>query len=324
MNVRLTQLDGKLPNLALMKLSSWHKAQGNGVHLTRHVEPSLFEPEYDKVYGSAIFTFSKPHQDTFARNFPDAVMAGTGTINPQTVEQVIGQEWEKYDYTVYPDYRFSLGFTQRGCRLKCGFCVVPKKEGRPRSVNTINDIWRGGATPKAVVLLDNDFFGQQKEEWRARLDEIIDGGFKVSLNQGINVRLIDDEAAHWLAKIPYYDDQFTVRRLYTAWDNLRDEEIFFRGVDMLRKAGIPPRHLMVYMLIGYDPEETWERIFYRYNKMAEIGILVYPMVYNNNRPYLKRFQRWVIRRYCKFIPWDKFSNEGRRASVPAPRSGEKK
>ena len=63
---------------------------------------------------------------------------------------------------------------------------------------------------------------------------------------------------------------------------------------------------MAYMLIGYDKRETWERIFYRFNKMVERGILPYPMVYNNKDKKLKRFQRWVIRRYYQFVKWEDY------------------
>jgi len=201
-------------------------------------------------------------------------------------------------------------------------CVVPKKEGRPKSVNTIGDIWRGEGHPKHLHLLDNDFFGQPREQWRDRVREIIDGGFKICLNQGINARLIDEEAAAALASIPYYDDQFKMRRLYTAWDNIGDEAIFFRGVEMLQKAGIPPRHLMTYMLIGYDKRETWEAILYRFSKMHALGINVHPMVYDNKRKDLKWFQRWVLRKYYQFIPWEKFTKEGRREYERAARAGQ--
>ena len=160
-----------------------------------------------------------------------------------------------------------------------------------------------------MVLLDNDFFGQSKDQWMERVDELINGEFKVSFNQGINIRLIDEESAYWLSKLSYYDDQFKTRRLYTAWDNLKDEEIFFRGVDNLEVAGIPPQHLMVYMLIGYDKEETWERIFHRFDKMVERGIRPYPMVYNNESKALKEFQRWVVRRYYEFISWNEFTKK---------------
>ena len=329
MDIRLTHLDGGLPNLALMKLAHWHKERGDTVHLVRGADRQLFEPDYDVVYGSVIFTANRALAERLVSTWPAAIVGGTGLwakASPipnalvddigKTVEQtVIGGEYEHYDYSIYPAYPWSLGFTARGCRLKCGFCVVPQKEGKPRAVNSLYDIWRPG-TPRNVVLLDNDFFGQPAEQWRARVEEILSGGFKVSFNQGINVRLIDDTAAYWLARLPYYDDQFKTRRLYTAWDNLKDERIFFEGVDRLERAGVPPQHLMVYMLVGYDPKETWERIFYRFDRMVERGIRPYPMVYNNARADLKRFQRWVVRRYYEFVPWEDYQKSKSEDELP--------
>ena len=293
MNVRLTQIDGALPNIALMKLAHWHRSQGDEVFLTRDVERGLFEPDYGKVYGSAIFRFSQLRLMRFQRAWPESISGGTGTPFVGTVEQQLGQDdYEHYDYSIYPEFLASIGFTQRGCRLKCGFCVVPKKEGKPRSINRIEAIWRGDPYPKHLHLLDNDFFGQP--EWRERIAEIKDGGFKVCLNQGINVRLINDESAAALATVKYRDDSFKTKRLYTAWDNLKDEKVFFRGVDTLERAGIPPKHLMAYMLIGYDTSETWDRIWLRFTKMVERGISPYPMVFNRERSDLLCFQRWVI------------------------------
>lgn len=309
MNVRLTHIDGKLPNLALMKLSHWHKAQGDSVTFSKALSREMFEPEYGVVYGSTIFSFSEHRTKAFREQFPHAVVGGTGLDADlwRTVEHYLQvDEYEHYDYSIYPDFTGSIGFTARGCRLRCGFCVVPKKEGKPRSVNSIYQIWRGEPHAKHIHLLDNDFFGQPKEQWQERVREILEGGFKVCFNQGINIRLITEEAAEQIARIPYYDDQFKTRRLYTAWDNLKDEKIFFRGVEALKNAGVPPTHLMVYMLVGYDKEETLERIMYRFNRMTEIGIRPYPMVYNNQNPQLKRFQRWVIRKYYQFVPFEEY------------------
>lgn len=306
MQVRLTQIDGKLPNLALMKLAHWHKAQGDITHLARTPNPTMFEPTYGKVYGSSIFGWSAPVVQRLREGYPEAIVAGTGTGDYRTVEQVIGEDtYEYYDYSIYPNYQFSLGFTQRGCRLNCGFCVVPKKEGRPKSVNTIADIYRDNGV-KNICLLDNDFFGQDTDEWQRRLLEIREGGFKVCFNQGINIRMINEESANALSTIPYYDDQFKHRRLYTAWDNLGQEDIFFKGVNLLKDAGVKPQHLMVYMLIGYVPGETIDNIMYRYRLLKNAGCMPYPMVYNNVNKELKRFQRWVIRRYDEVVPWADF------------------
>lgn len=306
MLVRLTQLDGSLPNLALMKLSHWHKSRGDEVVLTTEVERGLFEPEYDKVYGSAIFKFSQERLMRFQRAWPGAMVGGTGTPYPWTVEEVIGSEYEHYDYSGYPDVDYSIGFTQRGCRLKCKFCVVPAKEGKPRSVNTIANIWRGEPYPKKLHILDNDFFGNP--DWPARIAEIRDGGFRVCLSQGINVRLINEEAAAALATIEYRDTKFSRRRLYTAWDNLRDERVFFKGMDMLERAGIPSTNVMAYMLVGYDKEETWERIWHRFNRMVERGIKPYPMVFDRARQDLCAFQRWVNTGLYRAVPWTEFDS----------------
>ena len=301
MNVRLIQIDGKLPNLALMKLAHWHRSQGDFVYLTRRVMPDLFERHYDLVYASAIFAFSAPRLKRFQDQWPDAIIGGTGTQELHTVEKFIRSntpQYEHYDYIDYPNYPYSIGFLQRGCRLKCKFCVVPTKEGKPKQSMTVAELWRGDPHPKKLHILDNDFFGVPG--WQNHIKDIQKGGFKVCLNQGINVRLIDDEAAEALASIEYRDDQFTKRRVYTAWDNLKDEKIFFRGVDTLERGGIPAKHVMVYMLVGYDKAETWERLLYRYDAMRARGVMPYPMVYENksydgDKRTLKHFQRWAIR-----------------------------
>lgn len=317
--MRLTHIDGKLPNLALMKLSHWHKSQGDEVFFTRSLTRGLFEPEYDRVYGSTIFTFSAERVAQLRSEFPGAVVHGTGVDSEGTAKNVedvigvLGWGYENYDYSLYPEFQGSIGFTQRGCRLRCKHCVVPWKEGKPVSVNRVTDVWRGEPYPKHLHLLDNDFFGQPEAAWRENLTAVIDGGFRICFNQGINVRLITEEAAERMAQVPYYADDFKTRRLYTAWDNLKDEKIFFRAVDRLERNGVPPTHLLVYMLVGFDPSETWERILYRFNRMAERGIRPYPMVYNNERRDLKRFQRWAIR-YSKLgVPWEEYNANARSA-----------
>jgi hypothetical protein len=329
--VRITQIDGKLPNIALMKIAHHHRAKGDDVvfkraeHFRRgndnavELGQDIFEPSYDKVYASAIFSFSADRVAQFRRQFPDAIIGGTYDLaDHKTVEEALGiAEDSPLDYSIYPKFDASIGFTQRGCRLKCGFCVVPKKEGKNRSVRTINDIWRGDPWPKHLHLLDNDFFGQPREQWEARIEEIVSGDFKVCLNQGINVRMIDDASARAIGMIKHTNDTFDKKVVYTAWDNLGDEQRFFHGVDLLEKYGTPSSRLRVYMLIGYDKRETWERVFYRFDKMAEREIQPYPMIYGERHRSLPSetddrrltqltladFQRWVLRRMYPIKPF---------------------
>jgi hypothetical protein len=324
MKVRITHIDGKLPNLALMAISAYHKNRGDEVYFTRDVERTLFEPqEYDRVYGSVIFKFARHRAERLRKSFPHAIIGGTGLMTDEDSKLVsigklksedIPQEMvEKYigdiadlDYSIYPEFTGSIGFTQRGCRLRCGFCVVPQKEGKNLSVGTINDIWRGEGHPKHIHLLDNDFFGQDPVKWVMRSQEMIQGKFKVCFTQGINVRLINPAACVALRNIDYRDDSFKVKRLHTAWDSLGDEKIFFRGVDMLEEYGIPPKHLMAYMLIGHDPSENWDRIWHRFNRMVEREIKPYPMVFDRTRTDLLCFQRWVLTGIYRFVKWDEY------------------
>lgn len=304
--MRLVQLDGSLPNLALMRLHAWCKREAHTVTLTRSIYPMLNEPEYDEVWASAIFQFSRKTIELFRKQWPDSVVGGTGSDDGVTVESMLAPANvpEEYCYDGYPAFYDSIGFTQRGCRLSCKFCVVPQKEGKPKSMRTIREIWRGEPYPKRLHLLDNDFFGQP--EWRERLQEIRDGRFRVCLSQGINVRMITEEAADALASIQYRDTKFTERKLYTAWDNLRDEEVFFTGVDRLERAGVPAKHLRAYMLIGYDKSETWTRIWYRFKKMVDRGVEPYPMPYDRERKDLLCFQRYVVTGLYRIVPFNQY------------------
>ena len=302
--MRITQLDGKLPNLALMRLAAFHRARGDEIHFTRSPHRGMFEPEYAHVYGSAIFKFSASRIEKLRAEFPEAVIGGTGTTSLATIDPIVGAR-TAVDYSLYPDFDGSIGFTQRGCRLACKFCVVPTKEGKPRAESTVAAIWRGEPYPKHLHLLDNDFFGAPG--WQDRIEEIRTGGFKVSFTQGINVRAMTPDVAAAIAGIEYRDDGFSRRRLYTAWDNLKDGDVFFRGIDMLEAAGVPPTNVMAYMLVGFDKKETWDRIWDRFNRMVARGIRPYPMVFDNDRKDLKRFQRWVVTglyRAVKFEDYD--------------------
>ena len=301
MNVLLIQIDGKLPNLALMRIAAHHHERGDRVELRRGADfGGLFDEPFERVYASTIFERSRPLAYRVLATYPDAVVGGTGWDLVRRLED-IGVTTGNLDYSIYPEYRRSIGFAMRGCRLQCPFCVVPTKEGRARGEGTIAEIWRGDPWPREVVLLDNDFFGNP--EWRARLAEVRDSRFKVCFTQGINARILTSEQAEGIASVNYRDSEMGKRRLYTAWDNSRDEARFFAGLELLCKNGVRPRHLLVYMLIGFAHGETHADRDYRRRKLREFGALPYPMPYCRTRE-LVGFQRWVIGAYDKRVPWE--------------------
>lgn len=311
MRVLLIQLDGKIPNIALMRLAAHHRAKGDDVELRQAgnvtaIEPLLTDHGWDRVYGSLIFERTRPLAERARTVYPGIILGGTGWDMGVTLEQY-GVMTEVQDYSDYPLWSQSIGFTQRGCRLRCSFCVVPRKEGAVREVQSIAELWRGDPWPRQLILLDNDFFGQL--HWAKRIEEIQAGKFAVSFNQGINARMLDDETAAAVASVDYRDDRMHTKRIYTAWDNRKDESRLFAGLEALVRHGVKPDHIMVYILIGYWPGETAEDREYRRKRLREFGARPYPMPYTRTRE-LVGFQRWIIGAYDKTIPWASWVKAG--------------
>jgi hypothetical protein len=236
MNVLLLQLDGlALPNLALMRIHAHHAERGDRIELRQirsasDLQPRLSDPSWDRAYGSLLFEKTQPLAELARRIYPGLELGGTGWRVTSNLADV-GIEEGAIDYAGYPRFRRSIGFSMRGCRLRCRFCVVPRKEGKARANATIAQIWRGEPFPRELLLLDNDLFGHPN--WRSVVDDIVDGGFKVSFVQGINARFLDEESAAALGRMQVRDDGMKRRRIYTAWDGRKDEARLFAGLNAL-------------------------------------------------------------------------------------------
>ena len=279
MKVAVLDVDSKIPNLALMKISQYHKQKGDEVE---HYLP-LAHSMYDKIYASKIFNFSSGSDIQ-----PDMITGGTGIDLkirlPNEIDTVVP------DYSLY-NYPHNIGFTMRGCRFKCSFCVVPEKEGKPKSSNTIAELWTQRKS-NFLMLLDNDFFGNP--EWADRIEEIKEYDLKVSFCQGLNIRIISERQAQALASVKFRNSHNTTKRVTFAWDQINDEKVIKRGFQRVVDAGIKPYQMQFFVLIGYDttPEEDLHRVM----MLKDWGCDIYVMPYNKTDPYQKRFKRWVNHR----------------------------
>jgi hypothetical protein len=278
--IAVYQVDGKMPNLALMKVAQFHESLGDEVE---HFFPMK---EYDKVYVSKIFTFSKIIHPLP----PNAIIGGTGVdfFNklPDAIENC------RPSYRLWPNCNFHLGFSIKGCRFKCDFCCVPKKEGKPYIVSNIRDILINPNGGNRLMLLDNDFFGGAL--WQENLLEIIALKLKVSFCQGLNIRTITEEQAYLLSKVNFRSQSFKSKMLSFAWDNVKHEKLIFRGIDRLNKAGIRNEQMQFFILIGYNSDI--ESDLYRINRLHSIGCKPFVMPYDKSNPYQKKVARWCNRR----------------------------
>ncbi len=178
MKIGLYNVDSVIPNLALMKLSAYHKARGDDVTWYLPLEG------YDKVYASKVFT------DSHIEVKGGMEIGGSGcgdlkkTLPPEIDEM-------KPDYSIYPDCDYSIGFTTRGCIRKCEFCFVPEKEGKIREYRKVEDIWRGKGD---LLLLDNNILAMP-EKFMEVLEFCKTKKIHVDFNQGLDCRLVNEDIA---------------------------------------------------------------------------------------------------------------------------------
>lgn len=291
--IGIIQVDGKLPNLALMKIVGYHESQGDQVEWYLG---NLFADQYDLIYASKIFGFSQTPDLPAGKSF----IGGTGIDFFNRLPAEI--ESANVSYTLYPECTYHVGFSMKGCRFACKFCCVPKKEGRPYKYNQIDEILTNPNGGNRLMLLDNDFFGG---DWEENLNRIIELKLKVCFVQGLNIRILTQDQANLLAKCNYTNSKFNQKYLTFAWDRYNDGKLIHKGIKICNDAGIPCNHMQFFILIGFDttPEQDYERVM----TLRELGCMPFVMPYKRDNPYQKAFTRWVNNRAVfKSCTWENY------------------
>ena len=285
MNIGLIDVDGhNFPNLALMRISAYHKAQGD------NVEWWWGFGQYDRVYMSKVFSFSEDVPDPI--NATEVIRGGTGyciSLNKDGIEvfdkaknNSLPPEMEKYfpDYSIYPQYDFAVAMTSRGCPRGCSFCHVGAKEGRCAvKVADVSDFWNG---QKRIEVLDPNITACREK--RDLFRQYRETGAQIVFNQWLDIRLINDDD---IADI----NAMRIKDLHFAWDNPKDDlETKFKyfADNFRRKSNIG----MVYVLTNFN--STMEENLYRIYTLRDMGYDPYVMVYDKqNAPKdIRRLQRW--------------------------------
>ncbi len=279
------------PNYALMKISAWHKAQGDNVEWWNPLK------NYDVVYSSKIFDFT-PENPYLPEN---TIRGGTGYADVPIWQQ-LRQEVDQLfpDYSIYPACDYAIGYITRGCPNNCRWCVVPSKEGEIKPYRS----WRQLIRPdsKKLVLMDNNILAS--DFGIAQLESLVGSGYAIDLNQGMDARLVDDRVAKILAGLKW------IKYIRFSCDQQAQIEPIMRTAELLGKYGVKPYRLFIYLLVTADIEDAVKRV----EALKRLGnITIYAQAERNerqgimpNKMQLEFAQRYVYSGRYRLESWAQY------------------
>lgn len=293
MRVLLLNIDSKLPNIALKKIEMWHQLRGDEIVW----DMPMMLGATDKAYASCIFTKNKDIAKNYKGLYPELVVGGTGYGLTVKLPAEIDAMKPKINY----------GFTTRGCIRKCPFCIVPEAEGAISVVGDIFDIWDGESA--SIILLDNNILAVP-EHFEVICRQLIQRNLKVDFNQALDIRLVDANAAWFIAEIKYS------RQISFSFDYVSIEKQFREGMRHLLKAGIRMSRIMIFLLVGFNT--TLEEDLGRIEMIKSYGASPFVMKYqevNDVSPLvvrdegeLRELARWINQPhgFYKVMSFDEF------------------
>lgn len=301
MRIGLIDCDShRFPNIPLMKISAWHKQQGDSVEWYQ----PMFSGHMDRVYVSKVFSFTPDYEYPI---YADEIIKGGSGYCIELVDgkeiyhaerdQNLPDEIEHMfpDYSLYPELtkETAYGFLTRGCPRGCGFCHVASKEGKcSRKVADLSEFFRGGVH-KNLILCDPNVLACP--DHMDLLRQLADSKAKVNFNQGLDIRLVNDRNLELLKQIK-------LDGIHLAFDRWQDRDIieprlraFAEKTGYNRGKG----RVMVYILVNFDT--TIEQDLYRIQLCRELNFSPYPMIYDKEHadPIYRKLQRWC----SNFIFW---------------------
>lgn len=290
MRIGLVDVDGHhFPNLALMRISAYHKAQGDQVEWWLG---DLFH--YDIVYMSKVFSDAYSPDIDEPMNADKVVKGGTGyaislvdgkEVYNKKKDGELPPEMERMfpDYSIYPQFLFAVSMTSRGCPRGCAFCHVAPKEGRcARKVADVKDFWNG---QKEIVVLDPNITAVKEK--RDLLQQYKETKALIDFSQGLDIRLINEADIRDISEM-------RIKEIHFAWDNPKDDlkDRFRFFAETYKKKDKHGTKGMVYCLTNFG--STMEENLYRVYTLRDLGYDPYVMVYD--KPHapkeIKQLQRW--------------------------------
>ena len=288
MNIALIPIDSPYPNLALMKISAYHKAQGDTVEWYNGID------HYDKAYAAKVFTFTPDYG--YYINADQVERGGTGYDIHKTLPTEIDRL--QPDYTLYPqiDRKTAYGFLTRGCPNRCKWCIVPQKEGKIAPYMDVDEIATDGRTN--LILMDNNILAS--DYGLQQIEKIVRRKYRVDFNQGLDARLVTDDIARLLARVKW------IKRIRFGCDTPAQIAECERAINLLDSHGYRGEYFLYCIIIDF--EESIRRLsHWRTNKRVIIHAQPYREL-DNPRQIIPQWQKdmahWADRkelyRSCTF------------------------
>ena len=291
MKIGLIDVDGhNFPNLALMRISAYHKARGDSVEWWWGWD------HYDIVYMSKVFSDAYSPDIPEPLNADKIVKGGTGyaislvdgkEVYDKNKDGMLSPEMERMfpDYSIYPQYDFAVCLTSRGCPRNCAWCHVAPKEGRCSvKVADVKDFWNG---QKKIEVLDPNITACREK--RGLMKQYIETNAWINFNQGIDIRMVDDDDINDL-------NQMKLKRVHFAWDNPADD-LADRFAMVGEKLKLDRRKRTVYVLTNFN--STMEQNLRRIYTLRELEFDPYVMIYDKQHApkEVKDLQRWCNNKF---------------------------
>ena len=256
------------PNLALCKISRYHKSMGD------IVEWAIPFIHYDVIYRSKVFNFTP--DDLTIYDADKIIKGGTGYDIASRLPDEIDRL--QPDYSIYPHIPkdTAYGFLTRGCPNKCKWCVVPRKEGMIKPYMDIDEIAIEGRNK--IVLMDNNILAAG-DYAKQQLQKIIDRGYRVDFNQALDARLVTDEFARLLAKVKWID-----RRIRFGCDTHGQIKECERAISLINSYGYKGEYFL-YTMLNSNFQECYERTHYWWVRNHELREKHLPNIYIHPQPY---------------------------------------
>jgi len=271
-NVCLIDVDSKIPNLALMRASTYHKQRGDTVKLG--YEPLTDHPNL--CYASKVFDFT-PEPEYMPEC--ETLKGGPG-YDLHAVMPFEDYDRIMPDYSLYPKFDYAIGRFTRGCPNRCPWCVVPKMDGSEiRHVADLADFWDG----QDVVRVLDDNIMADADEFCRDCEQLHDAGVKV-IWEALDARLVDDQTAEALASVKHF------KRIHFAWDSHAQDDAVPHCIETLKRHGLKPWRLMFYVLVGFNTDRDYD--LHRVYTLRDMGANPFVMPFDKSDRYQKDLARW--------------------------------